>query len=99
MLETRARMFQVVLCPERLPHRHHFCIDLPDNRKRQTMSRFTVFKSFLAFASVLAAPVTAAPVKPGDLIAPDNASVVSDFVSPREFRAREAGLGNEHRAH
>jgi hypothetical protein len=56
------------------------------------MSRFTVFKSSLAFVSVLAAPVTAAPVKPGDLIAPDNASLVSDLVSSGNFMLVKQGI-------
>jgi hypothetical protein len=35
--------------------------------------------------SGLAAPVTAAAVKPSDLIIPDNAGLVSDLLSPANF--------------
>jgi hypothetical protein len=56
------------------------------------MSRFTAFASFLALISGLAAPVTAASVKPGDLITPDNAAFVSDLVSPGNYILVKQGM-------
>ena len=56
------------------------------------MSSFTAFASFLAIMSGLAAPVTAAPVKPSDLIIPDNAGLVSDLVSPGNFVFVKQGM-------
>jgi hypothetical protein len=57
-----------------------------------TMSRFTAFACFLIFMSVLAAPVTAGPVKPGDLITPDDAALVADLVSPGNFVLVKQGM-------
>lgn len=56
------------------------------------MSSFTAFASFLVIMSGFAAPVTAAPVKPSDLIIPDNAGLVSDLVSPGNFVFAKQGI-------
>ena len=56
------------------------------------MSRFTAFASFLALIAGLAAPLTAAAVKTGDLITPDKASRVSDLVSPGNFILVKQGM-------
>ena len=55
------------------------------------MRRFAL-ASFLAFMSGAAALVTAAPITPGDLITPDNASLVSDLVSPGNFILVKQGM-------
>jgi hypothetical protein len=57
------------------------------------MSSFTACASFLASMSGLAAPVSAAPVKPSDLtFIPNNAGLVSDLVSPGNFVFVKQGM-------
>jgi hypothetical protein len=56
------------------------------------MSSFTAFAWFLAIMSGLAAAVTAAHVKLGDLIIPDKAGLVSDLVSPGNFVLVKQGM-------
>ena len=43
--------------------------------ENRAMNRFTALAFLLAFMSALAAPVTAGPVKPGDLTTLDNAGL------------------------
>jgi Protein of unknown function (DUF1329) len=56
------------------------------------MRRLTAFAFLLAFISGLPAPLTAAPVKPGDLITSDNASLVQELISPGNFILVKQGM-------